>query len=117
MSNQPPPVPPRIPPQPMQYHSPQPPPQQAYTGYDRVADTVGMVPNVRLKDNLYQLIAGIVGALIGAGVAYVLALNGYSFAAPAYMLLPGAIGGFIVAAVLWGIGLGIVGLVRGVKSK
>jgi VIT1/CCC1 family predicted Fe2+/Mn2+ transporter len=117
MSNQPPPVPPPIPPRPVEYHTPQTSNQQSYTGYDRVADTVGMVPNVRLKDNLYQLIAGIIGAMIGAVTAYVLALNGISFAPAVYMLIPGAIAGFVVAAMLWGIGLGIVGIVRGVKNK
>lgn len=53
--------PPLIPPQQVGYQAPQ---NQAaqnaeqYSEYQRVADTVGMVPNIRLKDNLYQLIAG-----------------------------------------------------------
>ena len=34
--------------------------------YQRIADTVGLVPSLNAKDNLYQGIAVLVGALVGA---------------------------------------------------
>jgi hypothetical protein len=80
-----------------------------YSDYQRVADTVGMVPNVRLKDNLYQLIAGAIGAVIGAIAGYIIG-EGTG-------VIIGGLAGFVVVALLWGIGLGIVGVIRGVKKR
>ena len=77
--------------------------------YQRVADTVGMVPNVRLKDNLYQLIAGAIGGVIGAIIG--VALGGSAG------LVIGGLAGFVVVALFWGIGLGIVGAIRGLKKR
>lgn len=82
----------------------------SYTTYDRVADTVGMVPNVRGKDNLYQLLAGGIGA--GVGV-----ITGVIIGVETAFLIACGIGGFIVGVVLYGIYLGIVGMVRGARGR
>lgn len=82
----------------------------SYTPYDRVADTVGMVPNVRWKDNVYQLLAGGLGA--GAGV-----IVGVIFDVDPVFLIACGIGGFIVGVVLYGIYLGIVGMVRAARGR
>lgn len=104
--------PPPIPPQRMGYQAPQDQHTQraeAYSDYQRVADTVGMVPNVRLKDNLYQLIAGAIGAVVGA-------FFGFALGGTAGVVI-GGLAGFVVVALFWGIGLGIVGAIRGVKKR
>lgn len=72
------------------------PPRDPIDDMHRVADTVGLVPNVRKKDNLYQ------GAIVGGGTL-LLAIIGY--------FVDGGIGALAGAAVgLIGLGL-ITGLV------
>ncbi len=103
--------PPPIPPQPLQYASGESAkPPATYSEYDRVADKVGFVPNVRAKDNLYQLIAGAIGIVIGVVVAVVMQADTVFYVAF-------GITGFIVGAVGYGIYLGIVGLFRGKPSR
>ena len=62
--------PPPIPPQAIQYPTPGASSRigSGQEDYQRVADTVGMVPSLRWKDNVIQLICVIAGAAIGAGV-------------------------------------------------
>lgn len=73
-------------------------------GYDFVADKIGGVPNVRLKDNLIQglsiLATTVLGVLIG------LLVNGYIGAVIGFAI--GSIGGLLVS----GLVLGIIGLIR-----
>ena len=76
--------------------------------YDTFADKVGLVPNVRLKDNLIQgLVVGaltLIGALVGFFVASDTArLTGAGF---------GALAGLISGGFLSGLVLMIVGLRR-----
>lgn len=84
--------------------------EQAYTPYDRVADTVGMVPNIRGKDNLHQLLAGGIGAGVGVIVGVILGVD-------TPLLIACGIGGFIVGVVVFGIYLGIAGLFRAVRGR
>lgn len=87
-----------------------------YTDYDRLTDTLGLVPNVRGKDNLQQLIAGGIGMAIGV----IAGLTGAQFIKKADTLILGIIGavvGLFVGVVLFGIWLTIRGLIRASKSK
>src|SRR5258708_926884 len=65
----------------------------------KVFDTVAG-PNVRLKDNLIQLICVIVGAAIGAAV-------GYQFGGSGPMVI-GIVCGMVGALVLSGVGIGVL---------
>jgi hypothetical protein len=71
------PAPPPLPPNTVDYRTPglQQPTQQnpGLENYQRVADTVGMVPSLRWQDNVIQLVAVIAGAIVGAGVGYFVA--------------------------------------------
>jgi hypothetical protein len=102
--NDPKPTPPPIP-----YATPDAKGEDTYTAYDRVADTVGMVPNVRGKDNLYQMLAGAICA--GVGVIFAAVVD-----APAMGFVAMGIGGFVVGVVSFGIYLAIAGLVRASRS-
>lgn len=73
-------------------------------GYDVLQDKVGLVPNVRPKDNLFQAAATVVGVLVGVGIGA--ATNGKQGA------LVGALGGLVVGGLGSGFVLMIVGLVR-----
>jgi len=76
--------------------------------YNRVAETVGMVPSFRKFDYIFQGSCVIVGALVGAGVGY------------AYMewlgALFGAVAGFAVLGILSGMVLMVLGWVRVLKK-
>lgn len=111
---QPPPLPVRD--QPVPYATQPPTPSSTYTDYDRITDTLGLVPNVRGKDNLQQLAAGGIGMVIGA----IAGLIGAQFIKKADTLILGIIGavvGLFVGVVLFGIWLTIRGLIRASKSK
>lgn len=96
----PPPQQPQQPQQQQQQQYPQQPQQQQYPqqphsptdGMHLVADTVGLVPNVRKKDNLYQ------GAIVGGGTL-LLTLVGY---------LVSGVGGALLGALVGLIGLGLL---------
>lgn len=81
--------------------------------YNRVAETVGLVPNLRLKDNLGQLIAVVVGVVLGAIAGAIIArVNG---GAGTDLLIGAAIGaalGFILFGFLSGIVLMVIGWIR-----
>lgn len=81
--------------------------------YNRVAETVGLLPNLRLKDNLVQLVVVSAGIVIGAAVGLVLAgVNGHAGRALLGFAGLGAALGFIVFGVISGVVLMIVGWVR-----
>lgn len=89
----------------------------ALESYNRVAETVGLVPNLRLKDNLLQLVIVLVGLLIGAVVGYVLARqNGHAGQAALGFAALGAGLGFVLFGVLSGIVLMILGWVRAIRG-
>lgn len=76
--------------------------------YNRVAETVGMMPSFRTFDYIFQGACVVVGALVGAGVGY------------AYMQTQGAIfgalAGFVVMGVLSGLVLMVLGWVRAFRK-
>jgi len=81
------------------------PPASGSRSYDQFADKVGLVPNVRKKDNLYQGIAVVVGLLLGVLVGW---LWKHSFEAA----LLGAFTGLVGATLVSGIVLLVLGWTR-----
>jgi hypothetical protein len=79
-------------------------PQQS-TDYERIADKVGFVPNVRKKDNLYQGLSILGTILVGMLLGYI--LMGESMG-----LLLGGLAGAILGLLVSGVVLMIVGLMR-----
>ena len=77
--------------------------------YHTVADTVGMVPSLRLSDNLIQAIVISVATIIGAVVGW-LVWGGMG-------ALLTAAGGMIVATLISGMVLMVMGWVRLAKRK
>lgn len=77
--------------------------------YHTVAETVGLLPSLRVKDNLIQAVVVLGCTGIGAAIGY--AINGG----------PGAIavgaGAMIVSALLSGLVLMVLGWVRAAKRK
>jgi hypothetical protein len=76
----------------------------------RVFDTVAG-PNIRLKDNLFQLAAVIVGAAIGIGVGRAMAPTEGD--RRFYMML-GALLGLIVSVMVSGL---VIGIIRGRRAR
>lgn len=86
-------------------------PAPAHSGleqYNRVAETVGMMPSFRKFDYLFQGSCVVVGALVGAGV-------GYAFMQGLGAIF-GALAGFVVMGVLSGFVLMVLGWVRAMKK-
>ncbi|MGQ0627341.1 MAG: hypothetical protein ACT4PL_04480 [Phycisphaerales bacterium] len=81
--------------------------------YHRVADTVGMVPSLRVKDNVIQAVVVVAGLLIGAGIGGIVGVN--QNVTWWYGVGAGAVGGVIIATFLSGLVLMVVGWFRGVK--
>lgn len=126
---QPPPLPTRPASTPEAYSPPQPPPPlpsrvldygSPTTGdpaspYQTVADTVGFVPSLRWRDNLYQGAAGVAGAVVGMVVFPILLRR-----TPATMqaaLFLGGILGFIVGVVVFGVALGVLRLIGALRHR
>lgn len=81
--------------------------------YNRVAETVGMMPSLRLKDNLLQLVCVVVGTLLGVVIGFVLARReDHSGEALVGFTAAGGALGFIVFGVLSGLVLMVLGWVR-----
>ena len=76
--------------------------------YDAIADKIGGVPNVRLKDNVAQGIAVAVITVAAAVTGYVMAGPGDKYTAVCVGALVGLVGGGILS----GLVLMVVGLVR-----
>jgi hypothetical protein len=72
--------------------------------YDVLQDKVGLVPNVRLKDNLIQAVVTVVAVALGVGIGAV--VSGAEGA------LVGALGGLVLGGLGSGFVLMIVGLFR-----
>ena len=73
--------------------------------YDLFADSVGLVPNLRRRDNLYQGICVAVFAVVGVTVGWI--YRGW----PSGAVL-GLLGGLVVGLFLSGLILMVVGLSR-----
>lgn len=82
--------------------------------YQTVADTVGMVPSLRIKDNVIQAVVVVVGLLIGVGAGSLLF-------APALKLewwqgaMVGALAGLVISTLLSGGVIMVLGWVRAAK--
>jgi hypothetical protein len=74
--------------------------------YDRFADKIGLVPNVRAKDNVFQAVFVGVTTVMGAAVLGV--LGGWPMGA-----LVGALAGLVVG----GLVSGTVLMVRGLRRR
>ena len=127
---QPPPQPPPVPPQQPRTQRPPPIPPQAINyatpgmssrpgggggagrdDYQRVADTVGMVPSLRWKDNVIQAVSIVAGLGIGAGVGALLARD------PMIGAVIGGILGLVAALFISGIVLMILGWRRARRGR
>ena len=101
---QPPPIPSQVPPPPPP--APYEPPQDKNKqGYNVFADKIGGLPNLRMKDNLYQAIA--IGAFVALGSLVGLLKGGWPGGVAA-----GAISGMVVGLLLSGAVLTVIGLAR-----
>src|SRR5829696_3004669 len=107
--------PPPLPPQALNYQTPgQParpaPPAAGNEAYQNVADTVGMVPSLRWKDNLIQAACILLGAVLGAAITFFATGN------PGFAVL-GGIGGIVAALFISGIVLMFLGWRRAARFK
>ncbi len=86
--------------------------------YQRVAETVGMLPSMRWRDNLIQAVIVIAGALVGTllGLWFV-SSDRLGEDVPSWAgLAAGAVGGAVVACLLSGVVLMILGWVRALRK-
>jgi hypothetical protein len=97
-------TPPPLPSQPLDNRSASTQTASASSTYERVADKVGMVPSMRLSDNLISLAGAVVGAIIGV-IAGGIFRGGIGMAV-------GGVGGLFIGVVLAGLYLGIRNLFR-----
>lgn len=82
--------------------------------YHKVAETVGLIPSLRIGDNLIQLAIVIVGAVIGAGIGALAVVGsepGWWFGA-----LIGGVTGLIIATFLSGLVLMVFGWIRALRK-
>jgi hypothetical protein len=80
-------------------------PTPSSSPYDQIADKVGMVPNIRLKDNVIQLVAVAIATPLGAVVGWLVGQTGMA-------AILGAAGGLVAGGLLSGLVLMVIGLVR-----
>jgi len=78
--------------------------------YHRVAETVGMIPSFRLKDNVVQTV--IILCTTGAGliVSWVITHNPFGF-------IFGALGGLVLGVLTSGFALMVLGWVRAARKS
>lgn len=98
-------------------------PAPAHSGleqYNRVAETVGMMPSFRKFDYIFQGSCVVLGALVGAGIGWFFPDVYGSFfnytMEPAVAAILGGIGGFVVMGILSGLVLMVLGWVRALKK-
>ncbi|QQS09348.1 MAG: hypothetical protein IPK69_01620 [Phycisphaerales bacterium] len=95
----------------MSRKTPPPLPNQELDNYQKIADKVGFVPSLRVKDNVIQGITAVIGAGIGVLVGYLIAAHIQSGATGIAMMVGGLLG-FITGALLVGFVLMILGWFR-----
>jgi len=86
-----------------------------FEAYQTVAETVGGVPSLRLRDNVIQGIVVAVGTALGAIVGHALLAGGKAMGRIEAALL-GAGAGLIASALLSGIVLMVLGWIRAAKK-
>lgn len=84
-------------------------PQQTVNPYHTVADTVGLVPNLRWKDNVFQAAFIFAALIVGLVIGY--------FVGDLPGLFVGAIIGLIAGTLLSGITLMVIGWIRAILRK
>lgn len=82
--------------------------------YNTIADSVGFVPNLRAKDNIFQLIVVAIFVVLGLIAGLVVSMNSQMELSIALLL--GALIGFIIGGVLSGFVLMILGWIRTAKT-
>lgn len=83
--------------------------------YDRIADTVGLIPNVRKKDNLYQGLCVLVFVIIGTALAFFwdgAAIRDFLGDSLPVRLVVGAFAGLVIGALISGAILLVLGFKR-----
>jgi hypothetical protein len=83
--------------------------------YDRIADKVGLVPNVRKKDNLYQGFCVLAFAVIGMTVGWFwdgAAIRDFAGDGWPIRILVGALVGLVAGAFLSGLIIMVLGFLR-----
>jgi uncharacterized YccA/Bax inhibitor family protein len=99
--------PPPLPPQNQQIGYRQPGTPSAMSGveqYNRVAETVGMMPTLRIKDNVVQAVIVLIGTILGAVVGYFVSDQDPRAAvlgAIAGLVLFGLVSGFVLMIIGW----------------
>lgn len=83
--------------------------------YHRIADTIGGVPNLRWKDNLFQLICVAVFAVVGGLLGW-LRIPGKDISAGSRIAM-GTLGGLILGTLLSGLVLMALGWIRSGRKK
>tara|TARA_B100000945_G_scaffold236796_1_gene192846 strand:- start:1176 stop:1502 length:327 start_codon:yes stop_codon:yes gene_type:complete len=83
---------------------------ESYDEYQQIADTIGMIPSLRMKDNVIQGVVVSLFAIIGTIIGYVREETGTG-------ALAGLAGGLIVGIILTGVVLAIQGLFRFFKKE
>jgi len=81
---------------------------ESFETYQAVAETVGMIPSLRVKDNVFQAIVVVVFVFIGGGGGYITSGTGMG-------ALAGVAGGLISGIFLSGLVLMVFGFTR--RSK
>ncbi len=86
--------------------------------YQRVAETVGMLPSMRWRDNLIQAVIVIAGALLGALIGHwTLSGSGLLAGLPSWTgAAVGAVGGAVVACLFSGLVLMLLGWIRALRK-
>lgn len=88
--------------------------QKGLREYQTVADTVGFVPSLRVKDNVVQAVCVGVGLLAGVGIGAAVAVaNGAEWYIGAML---GALGGLILSTLVSGGVIMVLGWVRAAKK-
>ncbi len=97
----------------MSRKTPPPLPNQELDNYQKIADKVGFVPSLRVKDNVIQGIIGVVGAGVGVLIGYLIASRAPTPSGDTSLgMLLGGVLGLIVSVILSGFVLMILGWFR-----
>lgn len=85
--------------------------------YHAVAETVGFVPNLRPKDNLWQAVSAAAGAILGALLGLILMPIFVRDGSPLIGALVGGVLGLIAGVFVSGLVIMVLGWVRQARRK